>query len=205
MGARLLNRPFYGDFAIGRYLLSLLGKMDKVELKEEPYVALFLKEVNRIPIDRQKLRLPLVAACSMSTHIRLILPVSRPASLVVDGVFDELFKRYSQIHHQVFKDFIARSKGILYANGITTLEEQYILRYATFLMTTDVIIWRTALDMRLPNALIIQCENKEPKIIISHCEEIEDRRLRHCIAIAFEYMHIEKNDILSANMKAHVS
>jgi hypothetical protein len=160
--------------------------------EEEPYMALFLKEVNHNTIDRQRLRLPLIAACSISKHIRLVLPMSRSASPIVDDVFNELFKYQSQINPQAFKDFVVRSKGILYANDTTTEEEGHILRCAKFLMTTDVGIWRSALDMRLPSVFISQYENKKAEIMISSCESIEGSRLRDCIALALEKLHIEK-------------
>jgi hypothetical protein len=163
--------------------------LEKLSLEEGPYMALFLKEVNHTIIDKQKLRLPLLAACSMSKHIRLILPMSQPTSILVDGVFNELFKCQSRADRQALKDFVVGSKGILYAKDITLEEEKYILRYATFLMTTDVRIWRTALSIRLPNAFISQCENKEPEILVSTHGDIEDARLIHTIAIELGNMH----------------
>jgi hypothetical protein len=122
----------------------------------------------------------------MSEHIRIILPISRPALLLVDGVFNELFKCQSRINPQRIKDFVVRSKGILYVNDTTADEEKYILRYATFLMTTDVEIWQTALEMKLPNAFISQCENRGPEMMVSNYESIEDERLKRGMVIAFE-------------------
>jgi hypothetical protein len=162
--------------------------LKKLNIGEISYAALFLKEINQTTIDTQQLRLPLIAACSMSKYIPLILPVDQSASLLVDDTFNELFKCQSQIDPRSFKDFVVRSKGILYAKDTTAEEEKHILRHATFLMTTDVRIWRTALSRSLPNAFISQSESKEPEIMISNHKGIRDKRLRHAISSAFGEM-----------------
>lgn len=159
-------------------------------------MALFLKEVNHTLIDKQKLRLPLLAACAMSKHIRLILPMSQSTSILVDGVFNELFDRQSRINPQALKDFVAESKGILYAKDVTPEEEKYVLRQAAFLMTTDMRIWKTALSIRLPNAFISHRENKAPEIIVSTHGANEEERLIHNIAIELGKMHIEKKSFV---------
>jgi hypothetical protein len=164
---------------------SVKRALEKLSIEEIPYVALFLKEINHTVIDKRQLRLPLIAACSISKYIRLILPVGQFASLLVDEVFNELLKCQSQTSTQAFKGFVVRSKGILYAKDTTTEEEKHILRHAAFLMTTDVRRWRTALIARIPNAFISQNENERPEIMISNHKDIVDRRLKHGISIAF--------------------
>jgi hypothetical protein len=179
---------YNSGFQMGEKAYSCKYALEKLDIDEIPYVALFLKEINHTTKDKQQLRLPLIAACSMSKHIRLILPVGQPASLLVDDAFNELFKCQSQLDPQAFKDFVARSKGIFYAKGTTAEEEKHILRHATFLMTTDARIWRTALSIRLPTAFISQSESEEPEVMISNHKGIRDKRLRHAISIAFREM-----------------
>jgi hypothetical protein len=154
------------QFHIERRILERLG------LREEPYLALFLKEVNDPVIDKKKFRLLLVAACLLSKHTQLIFPVSGSISRLIDEVFDDLFKK----RPQMFKDFVVKSKGIVYAKDLTTREKNRILEYAAFVVTTDERILKVALNKKLPCACISQCENTTPEIIISNYEGVEDWR-----------------------------
>jgi hypothetical protein len=143
--------------------------LERLGLREEPFIALFLKEVDGPVIDKQKFRVPLIAACLLSTHIQLVFPVSGSVSRLIDEVFDELFKSRSQM----FKDFVVRSKGIVYAKDLTTEEKKQILEYAAFVITTDKRILKVALNKQLPCAYISQWKNTEPEIIVLHNEVVK--------------------------------
>ena len=146
-------------------------------MQEGPYLALFLKEVNDPVINKQEFLLPLLAACSLSKHTRLIFPVSSSVSRFIDEVFDELFKS----RYQMFKDFVVRSKGIVYAKDLTAGEKSQILECAAFVITTDERISKAARSKKLSYAYISQRENKWPEIIVSNYERVEDRRFEHIL------------------------
>jgi hypothetical protein len=156
--------------------------LERFGLPEQPYLALFLKEVNDPIIDKQKIRLPLLVAYSLSKHAQLILPISGSVSRSIDEVFDELFKSQSQM----FKDFVLRSKGIFYAKDLSAGEKSRILECAAFVITTDKRISKVALNKKLPYAYISQCENEAPEIHLSNYERVEDRYFKHNLMAALE-------------------
>jgi hypothetical protein len=156
--------------------------LEKLGLQEEPYLALFLKEVNDPIIDERKCLLPLLVACSLSKHTRIILLVSGPASRLIDEVFDKLFR--SRL--QMLKDFVVSSKGIVYAKDLTAEEKSQILECAAFVVTTDNRISKVARSKKLPYAYISQREDKKPEIAVLNYERLGDRCFKHSLMTALE-------------------
>lgn len=154
--------------------------LEKLGLREEPYLAFLLKEANDPTIDKQRFLAPLLAACLLSEHIQLIFPVIGSISGLIDEAFDELFKS----HPQLFKDFVAKSKGIVYAKDLTPEEKSEVLKCAAFVITTDKRISKVALSKKLPFAYISQCENIEPEITVLNYEGIKDRCFNHGLMAA---------------------
>jgi hypothetical protein len=169
--------------------------LEKLGLKDGPYMALFLKEVNDVAIDKRQLRLPIIVACAMSKHIRIIFPMSNSVSCLVDDVFESLFRRQFQIAPKVYKEFVVGSKGILYAKDLTFEEEMSVLQYATFTMTTDVKICGMALKRMLPCAFVAQDENSKPEIILSNHEDMADGRIGRMAAPVFGRLVLELKDL----------
>ena len=154
--------------------------LERLGLIDETYLAFFFKEANDPTIDKQKFRAPVLAACLLSKHIQVIFPVIGSVSRLIDEVFDELFKSRSQ----VFKDFVAKSKGIVYAKDLTPGEKSEVLKYAAFVITTDKRISKVALSKKLPCAYISQCENIEPEIIVLNYEGVKDQCFNHGLMAA---------------------
>jgi hypothetical protein len=115
---------------------------ERLGLREEPYLVFFLKEANDPTIGKQKFRAPVLSACLLSKHIQVIFPVIGSVSRLIDEVFDELFESRPQL----FKDFVAKSKGIVYAKDLTPGEKSEVLKYAAFVVTTDKRISKVALS-----------------------------------------------------------
>ena len=154
--------------------------LERLGLREEPYLAFLLKEANDPAINKQKFLAPLLTACLLSKRIQLIFPVIGSISQLVDEVFDELFKSRSQL----FKEFVATSKGIVYAKDLTPGEKSEVLKYAAFVVTTDKRISKVALSKKLPCAYISQCENIEPEIIVLNYEGVKDGCFNHSLMAA---------------------
>jgi hypothetical protein len=145
--------------------------LERLGLRKEPYLAFLLKEANDPTIDKQKFLAPLLAACLLSKHIQIIFPVIGSISHLFDEVFDDLFKSRSQL----FKEFVATSKGIVYAKELTPGEKSEVLKYSAFVITTDKRISKAALSKKLPCAYISQCEDIEPEIIVLSYEGVKDQ------------------------------
>jgi hypothetical protein len=158
--------------------------LEKLGLREEPYLAFIFKEADDPTSDIQKFLAPLLAACLLSEHIQLIFPVIESVSRLIDEAFDELFKSHSQL----FKDFVPKSKGIIYAKDLTPEEKSEVLKYAAFVITTDKRISKVALSKKLPFAYSSQSENIDPEIIVLNYEEIKDGCLDHGLMEALKAM-----------------
>jgi hypothetical protein len=154
--------------------------LERLGLRDEPYLAFLLKEASDPTIDKRKFLAPLLTACLLSKHIQLIIPVNGSISHLIDEVFDELFKRRSQL----FKEFVTTSKGIVYAKDLTPGEKSEVLKCAAFVVTTDKRISKVALSKQLPCAYISRCEDIEPEIIVLNYEGVKDRCFNHGLMAA---------------------
>jgi hypothetical protein len=124
-------------------------------------MALFLKEISGAPLRKGLLWLPLALACLISEYSRLVFPMRSSVSWVIDSAFDEVLRYLDLGKHRTLKDFVAKSKGILYAKDLTAKESARVLERAAFILTTDEKIAHIALGKRLPHVFISQPYGKE--------------------------------------------
>src|SRR5262245_421038 len=101
------------------------------------YMALFLKEISGAPLRKSLLWLPLALACLISEYSRLVFPMRSSVSWLIDSAFDEVLRYLDLGKHRTLKDFVAKSKGILYAKDLTAKERARVLERAAFILTTD--------------------------------------------------------------------
>lgn len=154
------------------------------------YITLFLKEVNSTPLQKQLLRLPLTLACLISEHSRLVFPMRSSVSWIIDSAFDEVLSHLDLTRHKTLKDFVANSKGILYAKDLTIEESARVLEQAAFTLTTDEKIEEIALEKGLPHAFMSRCYGKDLNIRTRYLDddyhEQLKRSLPRCVEISLQ-------------------
>ena len=143
------------------------------------YTALFLKEVDSPALLGNPPWAPLALACFISESSPLILPLRSSISRIIDSAFDEILRYLELGKFKTLKDFVANSKGILYAKDLAMKERVSVLERASLILTTDEKVEELALVKNLPHVFISSHEETELSIRARYLEGEYYEQLRH--------------------------
>jgi hypothetical protein len=159
-------------------LSFMLHYWTRQDSHERNYLALFLEGIDDQSPDKISLRTTLLLACSMSEVIHIMLPLGSVSLSLIDSIFDGLIKASTRQNCSLHRNFVVNSKGIRYTHDLPADEKEYLLKCATFVLTTDCRIRKISLENRIPNAYISLKHDGGLEMSISYLERIGDERLR---------------------------
>lgn len=149
-----------------------------MDLDGAPYLVLFLKEADNLPLCNANLQIPLLLACSMSKFIHIVFPLDSASLRLVDSTFDSLINTFTRRRCDLHSNFVKHCKGIQYARDLPGEEKKHLLERATFVLTTNCQVRSISLMERLPHAFISLRHDDEVELRVQYLERINDEKLR---------------------------
>ena len=135
-------------------------------IDDEPFAAMLIEDHAVELMQKGSLLSILSLVHALSAFIHFVFPTSLQISLLVDSVFDTVFRKSSN-----------KSKGILYMKDITELERADMLNRVVFVLLTDLERWPVVIEKRIPHVYIYHDNNLGICVKFNYLEQIQNKAL----------------------------
>jgi hypothetical protein len=135
-------------------------------IDDEPFAAMLIEDHAIDLMQKGSLLSILSLVHALSAFIHFVFPTSLQVSLLVDSVFDTVFRKSSN-----------KSKGILYMRDITELEKVEMLNRVMFVFLTDLERWPAVLEKKIPHVYIFHDNNLGICVKLNYLEQIQNKTL----------------------------